>query len=124
MQFTLQKKQTEAQVDAILQQTLTEAQNTAKVQYDVEHIMPAQLAVLEKQDDEIQSRIDMLAQQKLTEAQTTAKVSNEKDLLYVERVIKDKTCAALGLDDAVKTAEANRSAQADFVYTPIYEKGI
>ena len=81
VQFTMQKRQTEAQVDAILQQTLTEVQNTAKV-------------------------------------------TNEKELLYVERVIKDKTCAALGLDDVVKTAEASRSAQAEFVYTPAYNKGI
>ena len=110
VQFTMQKRQTEAQVDAILQQTLTEVQNTAKLTYEIANILPAQKA--------------MLDQQKLTEVQSTAKVSNEKDLIYVERVIKDKTCAALGLDDVVKTAEASRSAQAEFVYTPAYNKGI
>lgn len=135
VQFALQEKQTEAQVDMILAQTselllngakgreLTDSQiigsgydNQVKEQqvlestYKVEELLPAELLQLQKQVDVTERG---MAEQELTG-------SRQRDILYVERVIKDKEAAALGLDKVVKVA--NTPATIEEVYTPKYEE--
>ena len=81
IQFVLQEKQTEAQVDMILAQTNELLLNGAK-------------------------------DRELKEVQ--------KQIAYVERVIKDKEAAALGMDKVVKVA--NTAATTEAVYTPKYKE--
>lgn len=44
--------------------------------------------------------------------------------MYTERVLKDKQTAKLGLDNVMKSAEADRAADPGFVYSPVYNKGV
>ena len=111
-----------AKVDLIDQQKLTEVQNTAKVQYEAEHILPSQNAVLEKQDDEIQAKINLIDQQKLTEVQNTAKVQYEAEhILPSQNAVlekqDDEIQAKINLMSQQKLTEENNTrlveAQAD-----------
>lgn len=81
IQFVLQEKQTEAQVDMILAQKSELLLNGVK-------------------------------DRELKEVQ--------KQIAYVERVIKDKEAAALGMDKVVKVA--NTPATTEAVYKPKYEE--
>lgn len=81
IQFVLQEKQTEAQVDMILAQKSELLLNGVK-------------------------------DRELKEVQ--------KQIAYVERVIKDKEAAALGMDKVVKVA--NTPATTEEVYKPKYEE--
>ena len=88
--------------------------------------------------------VDYVMKEKVSEAQvdnmvadtgfrdrevTIAELNGEKQRLaidediklkYVERVIKDKASADLGLDNVYKQAEASKTADSTFVYTPKY----
>ena len=41
---------------------------------------------------------------------------------YVERVIKDKEAAALGMDNAIKISQTSKASDDTYVYTPQYEE--
>jgi hypothetical protein len=43
--------------------------------------------------------------------------------LYTDRLLKDKQSAKLGLDNVMKSSEASRDADEDFVYSPKYTAG-
>ena len=47
----------------------------------------------------------------------------QTEVLYTDRVLKDKEAAKLGLDNVMKVAEADRAADPNFVYAPSYIKG-
>lgn len=47
-------------------------------------------------------------------------MDEELKLKYVERVIKDKTSADLGLDNVYKQVEGSKLVNPEFVYTPKY----
>ena len=187
IQFVLQEKQTEAQVDMILTQTselllngakdreLTDSQiigsgydNQVKEQqvlestYKVEELLPVELLQLQKQvdvaergmaeqeltgakqrevlvvDKDIKSyqlsdilpkEAIMLTEQKETaDAQQLALAKDleikdiQKQVTYVERVIKDKEAAILGMDNAIKIAQTSKATNGTYVYTPQYEE--
>ena len=63
--------------------------------------------------------IQFVLQEKQIEAQVDLLVEQKK-VSYVERVIKDKEAAALGMDKVVKVA--NTPATTEEVYTPKYEE--
>lgn len=86
----------------IAQQTLLATEEEAK-QYEVDNLMPAQLAQTQKQ---------------------TEVAERQRQNLYTEQVLKDKEAAKLGLDNVMKTSEAARNTNPSFVYTPKYTEGI
>ena len=187
IQFVLQEKQTEAQVDMVIAQTselllngakgreLTDSQiigsgydNQVKEQqvlestYKVEELLPAELLQLQKQvdvaergmaeqeltgakqrevlvvDKDIKSyqlsdilpkEAIMLTEQKETaDAQQLALAKDleikdiQKQVTYVERVIKDKEAAALGMDNAIKISQTSKASDDTYVYAPQYEE--
>ena len=69
--------------------------DTASKQYELDNILPEQLE----------------------------KVKEDAAILYTARVEKDKQAAKLGLDNVMKTSEASKDTEANFVYTPKYNKG-
>lgn len=71
----------------------------------------------------IQAVLNQSVQFALQEKQTEAQVDllvEQKKVAYVERVIKDKEAAALGMDKVVKVA--NTSATTEAIYIPKYEE--
>lgn len=46
--------------------------------------------------------------------------SVQRDVMYVDRVLKDKQAAKLGLDSVMKRSEVSRNADNNFVYMPEY----
>ena len=58
------------------------------------------------QKDKVTAEIDLL--------------DKEKDLKRIDVVIKDKTCAALGLDDVMKMVNDAKNSTIDYVYSPKY----
>lgn len=75
--------------------------------YEKDNILPEQLT-------KIQEEIDLLQTQDLV-------AKEQRQATYVERVLKDKQAAKLGLDNAVCQSEDSRIADPNFVYTPKYE---
>jgi hypothetical protein len=125
------------------QRTILDTEEQAK-QYEVDNILPANLAVLQKQDDELQTKIELMAQQKLTEVEQTRGANATADkaeyevsnllplqkadaeeavkLRRTEKIGKDKEVAALGLDNVMKQSETSRLSDPSFVYTPRYSE--
>lgn len=71
----------------------------------------------------LQSVLSQSVQYALQEKQTEAQVDllvEQKKVAYVDRVIKDKEAAALGMDKVVRVA--NTAATTEEVYTPKYEE--
>lgn len=187
MQFVLQEKQTEAQVDMTLAQTSELVLNGAKdrelkdsqiigsgydnqvkeqqvleSKYKVEELLPAELLQLQKQVDVAERGMveqeltgakqrevlvvdkgiksyqlsDILPKEAilLTEQKETADAQQlalakdleikevQKQVSYVERVIKDKEAASLGMDNVIKMAHASKATNSAYVYTPQYEE--
>ena len=138
MQYALQEKQTEAQVDLILAQTselllngaadreLKVAQ-VALAEKDIE-LKTAELGIREKElEMKVYEFDEMMPLQKAKLAEELETSDKQQELLdkqikiaYVERVIKDKEAAALGMDKVVKVA--NTPATTEEVYTPKYEE--
>lgn len=101
IQFVLQEQLSEAQISGILKDNdiKDEQLNIAVIdkavkQFELDNLLPEQLL----------------------------KIKEEVDLLYTDRVLKDKQSAKLGLDNVMKQSEESRSDTA-FVYTPKYTKG-
>ena len=71
----------------------------------------------------IQAVLSQSVQYALQEKQTEAQVDllvEQKKIAYVERIIKDKEAAALGMDKVVKVANTSDTTEA--VYTPKYKE--
>lgn len=51
----------------------------------------------------------------------TGKIDQEGKLLYIERILKDKQTAKLGLDNVMKAAELEKASNPNLIYTPKYE---
>lgn len=70
----------------------------------------------------ISEAMKFLLAKEITEKEISLKEAQIKTA-YVERVIKDKEAAALGLDNVIKLREASR-ANDTYVYVPAYEERI
>lgn len=72
--------------------------------------------------------IEFTLREKLTEVQIDSALKDielkeiQKQVAYVERVIKDKEAAALGMDNAIKIAQTSKVADNTYVYTPQYKE--
>jgi hypothetical protein len=68
-----------------------------------------------------------LLQEKVVEADIALKekqleiAEQERLVLYVDRVLKDKQAAKLGMDNVSKQAEIARDGANDYIYSPYYE---
>lgn len=85
------------QGEILAQQKLTEIENTVlvteqhqKIAYETTYILPAQKAIMDKQDDEVATKIMLMEQQIMTEEENTLKVSNEATLVSKESTLKEK----------------------------------
>jgi hypothetical protein len=83
------------------QQALLDTEEQSK-QYEVDNLMPAQLAQTQKQIEVAE---------------------NQKQNLYADRVLKDKQTAKLGLDNVMKNSEHQKAIDSSYVYLPKYEQG-
>ena len=95
----LQKDITAAQIEGIGQDNLVKAQQVLESVYRVTNMLPKEL-------EKITAEINLL--------------DKEKDIKVVDAVIKDKTCAALGLDDVMKMVNDAKNNTIDYVYSPKY----
>lgn len=72
--------------------------------------------------------IDYITREKLIEAQiddtvkSTEVKEEQRKLTYTERVIKDKQCADLGLDNVYNKTKLDKETDAEYVYVPFYEE--
>lgn len=99
VEYVLREKLTEAQADGLKKEAELK-------EYELLNIKPKELELLEK---------DLLLKEKALLLQ-----EEQVKLTYVERVIKDKEAAALGMDKVVKVA--NTAATTEAVYTPKYKE--
>ena len=67
--------------------------------------------------------VDYVMKEKITESQIDNMAEDTK-LKYVERVIKDKQSATMGMDNIMKLREASKISDANYVYIPAYEEVI
>ena len=88
-----------AQIEGVSNDNLVKAQQVLESVYKVENMLPKELEKLE-------AEVDL--------------INKEKDLKVVDTVIKDKTCAALGLDNVMKNVNVAKNSTVDYVYTPKY----
>ena len=65
--------------------------------------------------------VDYVMKEKVTESQIDNMAEDTK-LKYVERVIKDKQSATMGMDNIMKLREASKVSDANYVYIPAYEE--
>ena len=99
VQLLLQKDITAAQVEGIGKDNLVKEQQVLESAYKVTNMLPKEL-------EKIVAEINVL--------------DKEKDIKTVDAVIKDKTCAALGLDDVMKMVNDAKNSTIDYVYSPKY----
>ena len=131
VQYTLQEKQLEAQIDLTIAQRdelllngvadreLKVAQ-VALAEKDIE-LKTAELGIREKElEMKVYEFDEMMPLQKAALAKDLEIKEVQKQVAYVERVIKDKEAAALGMDKVV--AVANTPATTEAVYRPKYEE--
>lgn len=98
IEYVLREKLTEAQAEGLKKEAELK-------EYELLNIKPKELELLEK---------DLLLKEKALLLQ-----EEQVKLTYVERVIKDKEAAALGMDKVVGVA--NAPATTESVYTPKYK---
>ena len=65
--------------------------------------------------------VDYVMKEKVTESQIDNMAEDTK-LKYVERVIKDKQSATMGMDNIMKLREASKISDTNYVYLPAYEE--
>lgn len=76
----------------------------------------------------LQQSIEYVLREKMTEAQIagiekeTELKEAQKQIAYVERVIKDKEATTMGLDNAIRLREEARKQDTNYVYVPIYKE--
>ena len=93
-----------------------------KVQYESGRIKGPEYAAvyLGSMQSAISEAMKFLLAKEITEKEISLKEEQIKTA-YVERVIKDKEAAVLGLDNVIKLREASR-ANGTYVYVPAYEE--
>ena len=71
--------------------------------------------------------MEFVLRERLVEAQIDDVVKGieikdmQKQISYVERVIKDKEATTMGLDNAIRLREEARKQDTNYVYVPIYK---
>ena len=71
--------------------------------------------------------MEFVLRERLVEAQIDDVVKGieikdmQKQIAYVERVIKDKEATTMGLDNAIRLREEARKQDTNYVYVPIYK---
>ena len=138
MQYVLTEQLTEAQIEGIAAENALKAQQLLVLQEEVklkkaesDAAYVKMLASIDKEmgyDYTLDSNNDVI-RNSLADAGDGI-IDYEREFkqvqvenLYTDRVLKDKQAAKLGLDNVMKLAEASRNADADYVYTPSYNKG-
>ena len=98
------------------------ANENIKIQNQTSRITGAEYAevYLGTMQSAIAEAMKFLLAKEITEKEISLKEEQIKTA-YVERVIKDKEAAALGLDNVIKLREASR-ASGTYVYVPAYEE--
>ena len=98
------------------------ANENIKIQNQTSRITGAEYAevYLGTMQSAISEAMKFLLAKEITEKEISLKEEQIKTA-YVERVIKDKEAAVLGLDNVIKLREASR-ANGTYVYVPAYEK--
>ena len=98
------------------------ANENIKIQNQTSRITGAEYAevYLGTMQSAIAEAMKFLLAKEITEKEILLKEEQIKTA-YVERVIKDKEAAALGLDNVIKLREASR-ANGTYVYVPAYEE--
>ena len=98
------------------------ANENIKIQNQTSRITGAEYAevYLGTMQSAISEAMKFLLAKEITEKEISLKEAQIK-IAYVERVIKDKEAAALGLDNVIKLREASR-ANGTYVYVPAYEE--
>ena len=98
------------------------ANENIKIQNQTSRITGAEYAevYLGTMQSAISEAMKFLLAKEITEKEISLKEAQIKTA-YVERVIKDKEAAALGLDNVIKLREASR-ANGTYVYVPAYEE--
>ena len=98
------------------------ANENIKIQHKTSRITGAEYAevYLGTMQSAISEAMKFLLAKEITEKEISLKEEQIKTA-YVERVIKDKEAAVLGLDNVIKLREASR-ANGAYVYVPAYEE--
>ena len=98
------------------------ANENIKIQHKTSRITGAEYAevYLGTMQSAISEAMKFLLSKGITEKEISLKEAHIKTA-YVERVIKDKEAAVLGLDNVIKLREASR-ANGTYVYVPAYEE--
>ena len=98
------------------------ANENIKIQHKTSRITGAEYAevYLGTMQSAISEAMKFLLVKEITEKEISLKEEQIKTA-YVERVIKDKEAAVLGLDNVIKLREASR-ANGKYVYVPAYEE--
>ena len=98
------------------------ANENIKIQNQTSRITGAEYAevYLGTMQSAISEAMKFLLAKEITEKEIALKEEQIKTA-YVERVIKDKEAAVLGLDNVIKLREASR-ANGTYVYVPAYEE--
>ena len=98
------------------------ANENIKIQSQTSRITGAEYAevYLGTMQSAISEAMKFLLAKEITEKEISLKEAQIKTA-YVERVIKDKEAAVLGLDNVIKLREASRS-NGTYVYVPAYEE--
>ena len=98
------------------------ANENIKIQNQTSRITGAEYAevYLGTMQSAISEAMKFLLVKEITEKEISLKEEQIKTA-YVERVIKDKEAAVLGLDNVIKLREASR-ANGTYVYVPAYEE--
>ena len=98
------------------------ANENIKIQHKTSRITGAEYAevYIATMQSAISEAMKFLLAKEITEKEISLKEEQIKTA-YVERVIKDKEAAVLGLDNVIKLREASR-AKDTYVYVPAYEE--
>ena len=99
VQLLLQKDMVAAQIEGIGKDNLVKEQQVLESVYKVTNMLPKEL-------EKTTAEINLL--------------NKEQDIKVIDAVIKDKTCAALGLDDVMKMVNDAKNSTIDYVYSPKY----
>lgn len=83
--------------------------------YQLSDILPKEAIMLTEQKETADA-------QQLALAKDLEIKDIQKQVTYVERVIKDKEAAALGMDNAIKISQTSKASDDTYVYTPQYEE--
>ena len=129
VEYVLREKLTEAQVEGALKDiVLKEAQiigsgydNQVKQQQVAESVFRVN-NMLPKELEQITAQIEQITAQIEDIAKGIEIKDMQKQIAYVERVIKDKEATTMGLDNAIRLREEARKQDTNYVYVPVYKE--